>query len=123
MSVVALSNSPALVSPHKPVGPYVCTTLVRDGVDYDVVIEFDARCVSPGHRGSWDDPAEGPEFEIAITGIEFDTSPLWSLTAEDIAEFGGPITDAERATLTAWFEGPGADKVYDAACDDLREYA
>ena len=42
---------------------------VKDGIYVDLEIEF--VCCSPGYAATWDEPGEGPEFEITgweITG-------------------------------------------------------
>lgn len=80
------------------------TTILRDNLEYDVLIHFDCTHYLPGEPPGWTDPGYGPEAEFEITGIEFDSDP------ED-----GPLTDAERARIAAWFHAqPGYDKALDA---------
>lgn len=74
--------------------------------DYDCLIYFIAVCTSPGRPGRY--PAEDPEYDFEVTGIEFDDGePL---------DAPGPLTEAEMATLTAWFVAH-----YELACREVAE--
>ena len=100
---------------HARRDPCVCTTLTRQTEEYgpveiDMIIWFEITSYSPGYAATWDYPAEGPEYEFAVTDIEFD-----GCAEPDDAP--GPLTEAERATLSAWFEAN-----YDAACDAADRY-
>jgi hypothetical protein len=96
---------------------FLCTTLRRDGEDYDVCIAFDATITSPYVPAQTYGPAEhcypaeGPEWEATITSIDFDP-PDASLP---------PITEAERDTMRAWFEAHDIE-VGDAIMDGDRDY-
>jgi hypothetical protein len=101
--------------------PAVYTTLTRvsgdDTDELDVVIAFEVTRYSPGcpacyyqRNGDPGWPAEAAEYETAITGISLDGAVDAGVE---------PLTDAEVATLTAWFE---SDKAHDATDDAVREY-
>lgn len=91
----------------------VCTKITRaDGLEYDAEIDFSVASYTPGYAATWTDPSEGDNYEFTIDDIRL-------LTDGDEP----PITDAERAELVAWFNGPGEQDAYDAAsgyAEDLR---
>ena len=69
-------------------------------MNFDVLVTFVATCTNSGYAGDYYQPPEGPDFELEIEEIEFD---LPKGMAQDAVE-GGALTDAEKVTLTAWFE-------------------
>ena len=83
------------------------TTLQREfegePVTLDILVWFDATSYTPGcpmvhtqRNGDPGWPAEPAEYEFAISAIQIDGSPT------DDASW--PLTDAERARVSAWFE-------------------
>lgn len=110
----AAIDIPTTTTLRRPSGLFVCTTLTRKteefgDVETDIVIEFRITHYIRGYPATWTDPAEGPEFEFEITDIYFDGG--------ECDDAPGPVTDTERAALTAWFEGDGFDKAYESVCD------
>jgi hypothetical protein len=94
--------------------PCLCTLLTRQTEEYgpveiDMIIWFEIVSYSPGcpariRHDENDYPAEPAEYEFAVTDIEFDGT-------EEPDDAPGPLTDAERDALTAWFSDH-----YDEAC-------
>lgn len=98
----------------------ISTSITRDSAEYgpvelDVTVHFVVSHVTPGspavhtrRNGDPGWPADPAEYEFAIAAIELhrcDDAP-------------GPLTDAERASITAWF-----DAAYEAACEAVGDYA
>jgi hypothetical protein len=94
------------------------TTVIRidadgDLVEYEAIARFTATMTSPGCRaqiyGDPDDcwPAESAEYELAFESAGLDPT------------YKGqhPLTDAEMATLRAWFVTAG-DEAFDCANDN-----
>lgn len=89
--------------------PFLCTTIVRDGLAQDVTVHFSAHMTVPASRACWDDPGYPAEYDTHFEGAEFD--------CPDVA--GEPLTEAEMAALLAWFAGADAgDRVWHAANDN-----
>jgi hypothetical protein len=84
--------------------PFLCTTIVRDGLEQDVTVHFSAECLSPGYAATWDDPGYPAEYETKFESAELDQPEI----------AGGTLTDAELATLRTWFV-TNWDKAADAA--------
>lgn len=97
------------------------TTILRtdadgDLVEYEAIVHFSATMTSPGCRAQiygdpdncW--PAEDPEYDLAFESAELD--PTYKGEA--------PLTDAELATLRAWFVTAG-DKAFECANDNHRD--
>lgn len=78
----------------------LCTTITRidadgDPVECDATIHFTAECTNPGCPPSWDDPVgAGAEYAITFESAELETR---------FCPVPGALTDAELATLRAWF--------------------
>jgi hypothetical protein len=68
--------------------------LIRDDVEYDVVIEYDCELREKGYAGTYYDPPMADEYECSIVDIE-----LYRY-GKDVP----PLTDAEKAQIKAWFE-------------------
>ena len=114
----------------------LCTHMARtdaDGerIDVDMLIRFAVVTYTAGSRATWMQPADPAEFEFEVTSIEFDSGRLRLNTPPDDAPW--PLTDAEDATLRAWFDanydqawqvavdhhdnGPDPDRAYDERRD------
>lgn len=87
--------------------PTLCTTIVRDGLEQDVTVQFTAECTLAASRACWDDPGYPAEYETRFESAELDQPEI----------AGGPLTDAELATLRTWFVA-NWDKAADAANDN-----
>ncbi len=94
---------------------FLCTTLQRDGTDYDVVVYFKVTSYSPGQpavmyqrNGDPGWPADPEEWEFEYLRAEFDGG--------EPADAPGPITGIEEAALMDWF-----DENYDLACEVAAE--
>jgi hypothetical protein len=78
---------------------FLCTTIVRttpDGpVECDVIVYFDVMHYVRGHRATWTDPAQAPEFEFDFMLAEFDGG--------EPDEAPGPLTNTETCSLMVWF--------------------
>jgi hypothetical protein len=104
-------------SRHLPFGLFLCTTLIRSNItgdlaDFDVVVSFDVTSFTPGSPQTWLQPADPPEAGFVVTGISFDPP-----TPPDDSPW--PLTAAERASLTGWFEA-NYDRAMEAALDAMQ---
>lgn len=87
------------------------TTVIRtdpdgDTVECEAAIHFTVDSYTPGYAATWTRPGEGAEIECS-----FDRAELVGLPV------AAPLTDAELATLRAWFEA-NHDQAYEAANDN-----
>jgi hypothetical protein len=84
------------------------TTILRDGLERDVTVEFTANCTLRAARACWDDPGYPAEYETAFVSAALDHP--------EPDDHG--LTDAEMATLRTWFR-TNEDKVWHAANDNF----
>jgi hypothetical protein len=79
---------------------YLCTTIQRDieheRIECDVLVYFTVTRYVRGHRATWTDPAQAPEFEFDFVMAEFDGG------APD--EAPDPLTVGEVERLESWFK-------------------
>jgi hypothetical protein len=80
-------------------------------MDNDFVVEFDIEITDLGHAGSWDEPAEGPEFEIRSVTIRRDMK-------YGVREPEHTVTGAQEQFLIQHFWGSLCSDALDVALEE-----
>jgi hypothetical protein len=79
---------------------------ISDGIYADIEVDFE--CVHPGYRATWDDPGEGPEFEITGFRIESVWTDNWFRDATELGDWADILyaaTDKVLDNIPDLYEG------------------